>query len=263
MCSVFAAVETAAYKDSWIFPEIENSAAVFPRGAGNGERLDELDKFGFDNLKNDDRVISIFFANIQDVTFEIGVEVLENGNGRLALEKRFAVESNAISFGGGKELLGDGLLVTAENVQGSDAALDEAAKHAAVFAHGGHQERRFEGGLRDPSDSGRAESAAVAGSEDVHPVGEQAQSFLFGFLVHNSPGRRSALYVNAEGYGKELKSLASRDEESLRNFCVECCQHGPVSLGKLREMAIGRLFSGFDPPGKMCDIVIVRNECEL
>ena len=104
--------------------------------------------------------------------------------------------------------------MTAENVQRGDAAFDKAAKDGAILAHGRHEKGRLERRLRDPRDGGGAERAAVAGSEDVYPVGEQAQSLLFGFLIHISPGRRRALYVNAERYGKEHARTKVRSKPS-------------------------------------------------
>lgn len=138
-------------------------------------------------------MIAVFLADVHDFAFQIGVKILEDGSGRLALEERLAIESDAIGFRRRKEFLGDGLLVAAENVQSRDAALDEAAEHAAVFAHCSHQKRRLERRLRDPGDGGSAESETVAGGEDVHPVGEEAQGFLFGFLVHITPERSEGI----------------------------------------------------------------------
>lgn len=178
--------------------EAEDSAAVFPGGPGDGERLDSLKQLRLDDLEDNDSMVAVFFANVHDAAFQVGVEVLENGSGCLAFEEGFAIQGDSIGFGGRKELLRDRLLVTSQYMQSGDAALVETPKYGAVFSHRGHQKRRFEGGLGNPGDGGSTEGAAVARRENVHPVGEQTQGFLFGFGFHISPGKRKGLYANAE-----------------------------------------------------------------
>ena len=121
-----------------------DSAAVFPGRTWNRQRLDGLEEFGFDHLEDNNRVIAVFLANVQHMAFEVGVKILEDGGGRLAVEEGLAVESHSICLCRREEFLGDFLLMASEHVQSRNAAFDEATKHSAIFAHRSHEKRRLE-----------------------------------------------------------------------------------------------------------------------
>jgi hypothetical protein len=58
-------------------------------------------------------------------------------------------------------------------------------------------------------------------------------------------------------------SLTRRDHECSADSRVESRESGTIGLGKLDEVAICSLFSGFDPGREMCDTVIIPISLKL
>jgi len=70
------------------------------------------------------------------------------------------------------------------NSQDRGPTFDHTLKRAAILPQSDHQERRFEGSLRNPGDRAGAKAISAAGSEDIHAIGQQPQNFLLGLGIH-------------------------------------------------------------------------------
>jgi hypothetical protein len=139
---------------------------------------------GVDHLKDDDRVVAVLFLDVHDLALHVSEQIFQDWGGSFALRKRLAVQRVGSSACAGEKFLGEIFLAAVEDVQSGNTALAQAREKAAVLADCGHDQRRFEGSLRDPSYRCSGGTAALPGGKDVHAIREEPESFLLYLRVH-------------------------------------------------------------------------------
>lgn len=140
---------------------------------------------GVNDFEDDDRVVAVVFMDMHDLAFQVGRQISQDWGASFALRERLAVQGCGVGSGASKEFLSEMFLTAVENVESGDAAFPQAGEKRAVPTDGGHDQRRLEGSLRNPSDRCCSGPAAVAGGEHIHAVGEEPESFLFCLGIHS------------------------------------------------------------------------------
>lgn len=189
--------------------------AVFPRGVGDRERPEIFAANGFDDFQQYDGMIAIFFANVDNLTLDVGANISQDGRRRLAGRKGLAVQRTVLALGWGEEFLGHVPLIAGENVESGDAASGQTVKHVAAPSNRGHEERWLEGSLRNPGDGGDAEAITGARGQHVDAVREQAQRFLPGLRVH-AFAHFTAARSRFPGHFRKNSGLAERSQYPRR-----------------------------------------------